>query len=875
MVSEGNSKSMQFILLINSKHLISHNLIFNYSPKIIMKAIRIVLLIICIVLPSLTQAQNNTDLSGTDLSSINVDQLTDDQIRQLITRMDESGYTMDQMQAAAISRGMSPSEFQKLRARVDKVRSESGSKSEKESFQDRSRKNRYTSEGDLDRKGKVTKPVTADQQRQQELSPEDELFGTISTTTEKKKIRPEDRIFGASLFKNKELSFEPSLNIPTPQNYVLAAGDELIIDIWGASEQTYQQTITPEGAVVIRNLGPVYLNGLTIEEATKRLRRELSKIYSGLNGGNTSLKVSLGAVRSIKVNIVGEAFNPGTYTLPSLATVFNALYAAGGPSLNGTLRDIRIIRNGETIHTLDLYNFLLKGEQKENIRLQDQDVIFITPYLARAEVKGEVKRPLIYEVRNDESLADLIGFTGGYTGKAYSNLVKLYRKNGRENQILDVEKSVFDTVSIFNGDEVLVDSVLTRFENLVEIKGAVYRPGQFSTREKLTLKQLIKKAEGLRGDAFMNRAVIYRTREDYTMDVIPVDLKKLYQGEQDIEILREDVVVIPSIFDIREEYTIQIEGEVRKPGTYPYVNNTTIEDVIIQAGGLMESASYARLEVARRIRNNVATSSSNQIAEVFQFPITQNLQLSEAANKFTLQPFDQVFIRRSPGYEIQSLVRVEGEVAFPGSYTISNKSERISDLIRRSGGLTEEAYPLGARLIRKLPIDAKERQRALDAIKSQARDSAKFVVEMDSVSAIGINLDKILSQPKSKFDLFLEKDDILRVPKELQTVRLSGSVLSPVLVRYDGEGFKKYISNAGGFSPDAKKGKSYIIYANGTIDRTRKFLFFNIFPDVEPGAEIIVPKKPERKNITTGEMVGIASALSSLSLIIVTLINNI
>jgi protein involved in polysaccharide export with SLBB domain len=333
--------------------------------------------------------------------------------------------------------------------------------------------------------------------------------------------------------------------------------------------------------------------------------------------------------------------------------------------------------------------------------------------------------------------------------------------------------------------------------------------------------------------------------------------------------------MIPSIFDIREEYTIQVEGEVRKPGTYAFVNNTTIEDVIIQAGGLMESASFARLEVARRIRNNVATTSSNQIAEVFQFPITQNLQLSESANKFTLQPFDQVFIRRSPGYEVQSLVRVEGEVAFPGSYTISNKSERISDLIKRSGGLTEEAYPKGARLIRKLPVDARERQKALEAIKAQSRDSVAFVVEMDSISAIGINLDKIITQPKSKFDLFLEKDDILRVPKELQTVRLSGSVLSPVLVRYDGEGFKKYISSAGGFSPEAKKSKSYIIYANGTIDRTKKFLFFNNFPDVEPGAEIIVPRKPERRNMTTGEVVGIASAFSSMALIIVTLINNL
>ena len=833
-----------------------------------MKAIRLVLLILLVAFPTFTQSQT-PDLSGTDLSSVNVDQISDDQIRQLITRMEEGGYTLDQLQAGAISRGMSPSEFQKLRTRIEKVRSEGGSKSEKEAFQSRSRKSKLTNEGDLDRKSNVNKRV-GEGEEVRSTEPQEDLFGSIGAS-KKTSPRPEDKIFGANLFKNKELSFEPSLNIPTPPNYVLAAGDQLIIDIWGASEQTYNQEITPEGAVVIRNLGPIYLNGLTIDDASKRLKRELSKIYSGLNGGNTYLKVSLGAVRSIKVNIVGEAFNPGTYTLPSLATVFNALYAAGGPSLNGTLRDIRIIRNGVTIDTLDLYNFLLMGEQKENIRLQDQDVIFISPYIARAEVKGEVKRPLIYEVKKEETLANLLNFTGGYTGKAYSSLVKLYRKNGREHQILDVQKEVFDTVKIHNGDLVMIDSVLNRFENLVEIKGAVYRPGQFSIKEKLTLKALIKKAEGLRGDAFMNRAVIYRTKEDYTMDVIPVDLRALLQSENDIDLVREDVIVIPSIFDIRENYTIQVEGEVRNPGTYPFVNNTTIEDVILQAGGLLESASFARLEVARRIRNNVATTSSNQVAEVFQFPITQDLKLEAAANKFVLQPFDQVFIRRSPGYEVQSIVKVEGEVAFPGLYSIANKSERISDLIKRTGGLTAEAYPQGARLIRKLPVDAKERQKALEAIKAQARDSARFVVELDSVSAIGINLEKILTQPKSKYDLLLEKGDILRIPKELQTVRLSGSVLSPVLVRYDNNNFKRYISHAGGFAPDAKKSKSYIIYANGTIDRTRKVLFFNNFPDVEPGAEIIVPKKPEKKGLSTGEILSIGTSTATMAATIVSI----
>lgn len=870
-------KRLFFLLDLETNKLFSHNFIACKTLKL-MKAIRIVLFIIFFLQINLTA--QTPDISSIDLSSVSVDQLSDDQIRQLIAKMEEGGYTIDQLQPVAISKGMSPSEFQKLKYRIEKVRSESGTTSEKKSFQNRSRKYKYSSESDLNQKDNISRGETdqdrkyfSDQEGLEQQGREDSLFLGLNVLPRKKFVKPEDMIFGAKLFKNKSLSFEPSLNIPTPSNYVLAAGDELIIDIWGASEQTYQQEISPEGAVNIRNLGPVYLNGLTIEEATKRLKKELSKIYAGLNGGNTFLKLSLGAVRSIKVNIVGEAYNPGTYTLPSLATVFNALYAAGGPSLNGTLRDIRIIRGGITLDTLDLYNFLLKGEQKENIGLHDQDVIFIAPYVARAEVKGEVKRPMIYEIKRGETLTDLIKTTGGFTGKAYSSLVKLYRKNGKENQIVDVQKAYFDTLQIHNGDEVIVDSILNRFENLVEIKGAVYRPGQFSLQDKLSLKDLIKKADGLRGDAFLNRAVIYRTLEDYTMDVIPVDLKTLFNGGNDVALQREDVVVIPSIFDIREEYTFEVSGEVRNPGVYPFVQNTSIEDVIIQAGGLLESASFARLEIARRIRNNIATTSSNKVAEVYQFPISQDLRLSDSASRFILQPFDQVFIRRSPGYEVQSLVKVEGEVAFPGSYSISNKNERISDLITRTGGLTEDAYPKGARLIRKLPIDTKERRKALQAIKMQSRDSANFVVELDSVSAIGINLDKILVQPKSKYDLFLQEGDILRVPKELQVVRLSGSVLSPVLVRYDNKSFRRYISSAGGFAPDAKKSKSYIIYANGTMDRTWKVLFFNNYPKVEPGAEIIVPRKPDRKGMSTGEALSLATGLATLSYLLVTIIN--
>jgi protein involved in polysaccharide export with SLBB domain len=819
-----------------------------------------------------------TSLSQNDLSKVQVDQLTDDQIKSFMQRAEQSGMTEQQLEDAALARGMQPSEIEKLRTRIDKIKNESGSKSDSERFHDRSRSYKSTSENTQTDKNGLFGTVTGDENNG--AQPTDSIFGSlVGNRYNKKRVRPEDKIFGFSIFNNKKLSFEPSLNIPTPENYQLGPNDEVIIDVWGASQQTYQQKISPDGNIIINNVGPIYLSGMTIKEATGKITKELSKIYAGLRGAspNTFLKVSIGNVRSIKVNLVGEVYLPGTYTLPSLATVFNALYAAGGPSLNGSLRDVRVIRNNKTIAELDFYDFLLKGEQKNNINLQDQDVIFISPYQNRVEVKGEVKRPMTYDVKARETLKDLVYFTGGYTDKAYTQEIKIFRKTSRENKVVDVSASQMDTFKMANGDEVMVDSILNRFENRVEIKGAVYRPGVFSLDDSLTLKQLIAKAEGLRGDAFKNRAAIYRTKKDLTMEVIPVDLTALLNDSvQDIPLHREDMVVVPSIFDIKEDYTVYIEGEIRKPGTYPFVANTTVEDLILQAGGLLESASFARLEVARRIKNDTAKNTSDQVAEIYQFPISQDLKLTAAASKFTLQPFDQVFIRRSPGYMVQALVKVEGEVAFPGEYSIANKTERISDLVKRAGGLTPEAYVKGARLVRKLPVDEQMRAKALKRLKEQLNDSMKIDFTAENESAIGIDLDKILANPQSTYDLYLQKGDVLNIPKELQTVRLSGEVLYPVVVRYkNGTGLKRYVSSAGGFGPEAKKAMTYIIYANGSIDRTHKILFFNSFPRIEPGAEIVVPRKPEKKGMSTAEAVSLGSMISSMALVLVTVLNSI
>jgi protein involved in polysaccharide export with SLBB domain len=847
-----------------------------------------------------------TNLSSTDLSTLKVDQLSDDQIRAFISRAEQSGMSEDQLEQAALARGMQPSEIEKLRTRIQKIQSEKDSGNDSENFRDGTKNYNQPDENSVTKRGQISGQKTQqdinEETRLKKEGDEEDLFENLNGKRVKK-VKPEEKIFGYKLFNNKKISFEPSLNMPTPSNYQLGPGDELVIDIWGASQQTYKQKISSEGSISISNLGLVFLSGMTVEEATGVLKKNLSKIYAGLRGSspNTFLKVSLGSVRSIKVNIVGDITVPGSYTLPALATVFNALYAAGGPALNGSLRNVKLVREGKTIAEIDFYEFLLKGEQKDNVRLQDQDVIFVNPYNNRVEVKGEVKRPGLYDMKDNESLKDLIYFTGGYTDKAYWQRLVIVRKTGKERKVFDVDTQKADSFKMANGDQLVVDSILNRFENRVEIKGAVYRPGIFAGTDSMTLKCLIEKADGLRGDAFKNRATIFRTKDDLTMEVIPIDLNAfMADSTDDIALEREDLVVIPSIFDIKEEYFLKIDGEVGKPGLYPYVATSTVEDLILRSGGLLESASFARLEIARRIKNNMAENASNQIAEIFQFKISQDLKLSAEASKFMLQPFDQVFIRRAPGYETQAVIKVTGEVTFPGNYVLSKKNEKISDFIKRAGGLTPNAYIKGARLVRKLPVNREQRMEALYTLMKHSKapndsqdsrnaqgikdfkdlkefndykDSIKIFLLTENEAVIGIDLNKVLSNPGSKYDINLQKGDSIIVPKELQTVRLNGGVLLPSTVRYDGSySFRSYIARAGGFAPTAIKSKSYVINANGMVNRTHRIFLFKHFPRIDPGAEIYVPVRPERRGMSAGEAV---SLVSTLGLIIVTIINTV
>jgi protein involved in polysaccharide export with SLBB domain len=794
------------------------------------------------------QAQTASDLSSVDFSSINVDLLSDAQIQTISSKFESSGMSWDEVEATLLEKGMSASQIQKLKLRLGT--STTSKSSSASSSSTKSRKRTYS---------KTSDESTTDSDNSSLLN----AFGI----QEDEKV-PTSNIFGMNLFSQKKLTFSPNLNMPTPKDYLIGAGDKLIIDVWGASQQTYEPEVTPEGSVVISNVGVIYISGMTIEEATAKLKKELSKIYAGLRSGNTYLKVSLGStVRSIKINITGEAYLPGTYTLPAFASVMNALYAAGGPSENGTLRNITVIRNNKTIATLDFYNFLLKGEQPGNIRLEDQDVIFINPYSSRVKISGQVKRNLLFDMKPNETLKDLVSFAGGYTEKAYTQRVKIYRKTLKENSILDIQNKEIDTFKMTNGDEVIIDSLLRRFENRVQIQGAVYRPGYFAINEATTLKTLLEKADGLTGDALMTRASILRTNDDYTTELIAFDLGALLKGTTDITLKREDIVRIYSILDLREEYTFQIEGEVIKPGKYPYSANANLEDLIAMAGGFKESASQARIEVARRITKS--EDYTEKTAEIYQFSVSADLRLTDSTSKFKLQPYDKVYVHRSPGYETQQSVYIVGEVKYPGVYSLSSKTETISDLVARAGGINNEAYIKGGTLIRRKTDQMNKRDFILkDLISPDSID--KDSIFQDEV--IGIRLEKIIDRPQSKYNLTLLEGDILQIPKKLQTVRVSGNVLHPISVRYDaGRRVRGYVSMAGGFGERSRKSKVYVIYPNGTIKRTHNVLLCKFYPHLEPGAEIVVPQKAA-KTFTAERFLGMGSTLASIASVVVTLI---
>ena len=679
-----------------------------------------------------------------------------------------------------------------------------------------------------------------------------------------------DTIYGRNIFNTTNLTFEPSTNLPTPSNYLLGSGDEIIIDIWGTNETSIKQTISPDGVINIEGLGLVFLNGLTIEKATSYLRKELNKIYGGLSDENPTshIKVSLGNSRTIQVNVMGEVLQPGTYALSAFSTVFHALYSAGGVSEIGSLRKIQVVRNGKNIATVDVYDFIMQGKTKDDINLQEGDVIIVPPYEALVKIEGNVKRPMKYEMKNDETVATLLKYAGNFASDAYTRSLKVVRQNGKEYQIFTVDDMDYSVFQVKDGDVLTAEAILNRYENKLEIKGAVYRPGIYQFGGSLnTVKQLIQKADGVMADAFLSRAILHRQREDLTKEIIQVDLKAILGGiKPDIELKRNDVLYIPSIHDLQDVGNIEIFGEVARPGRYVFADNMTLEDLVIQAGGLLESASTVKVDVSRRIKDSKSTELSNTTGEMFTFALKDGFVL-DGEPGFVLEPYDQVYVRKSPGFQKQVNVKVTGEILYEGTYALTNKVERLSDLVKKAGGATQFAYVKGAKLMR--TANEEERQRMADVKEIMQREmgtlSDSLKLEISNVYSVGIDLEKALAKPGGDADIVLREGDQLIIPEMISTVKINGAVMLPNTVSYSkGKSIKHYISQAGGYANGARKNKAFIIYMNGQVAKVKG----SGSGQIEPGCEIVVPIKDKTKadkwNIQS--ILGIASSIGSLGL---------
>lgn len=683
-----------------------------------------------------------------------------------------------------------------------------------------------------------------------------------------------DKVYGRDIFETRNLTFEPSVNLATPPNYRLGPGDEVIIDIWGTNQATIRDNVSPDGSITIPDLGLIYLNGMTIAEANQYLRKELNKIYAGLDNEqnpSSQIKVTLGNSRTIQVNVMGEVFQPGTYALSSFSTVFHALYRAGGVSDIGSLRNIQVVRGGQKIATVDVYDFIMKGKINDDIRLQEGDVIIVPPYEALVSIEGNVKRPMKYEMKNNESVATLLKYAGGFSGDAYTRSLRMIRQNGKEYQIYTIDDIDYSVFQVKDGDALTAEAILDRFENKLEIKGAVYRPGIYQFGGTLnTVRQLVEKAEGLMGDAFTGRAVLHRERENLKKEVIQVDIKGIMDGTApDVPLQRNDVLYIPSIHDLEDVGSIMVYGEVARPGEFAFADNTTLEDIIIQAGGLMESASTVRVDVSRRIKDSKGTEAVSTIGQMYSFSLKDGFVI-DGEPGFVLQPYDQVYVRKSPAYQEQVNVQVTGEVLYEGDYALTEKSERLSDLIKKAGGMTPFAYIKGARLSRRINADERKRMEMVLDMAKTGKDSIDVNrLDLGDIYYVGIDLEKAMLKPGSSADIVLREGDVIEIPEYNNTVRISGAVMYPNTVSFeDGKTLKYYIEQAGGYGFRAKKSKAYIVYMNGQVKRAKK----GSRELIQPGCEVIVPVK-EKSNWSLQNTLSIATTSASLATMIASIAN--
>uniref|UniRef100_UPI002575E31C SLBB domain-containing protein n=1 Tax=Duncaniella freteri TaxID=2530391 RepID=UPI002575E31C len=682
-------------------------------------------------------------------------------------------------------------------------------------------------------------------------------------------------IYGHKIFNTQALSFEPSENLATPQNYRLGPGDEVIIDIWGTSEDHLREMISPEGSIMIAQIGPVYLNGMTISDANKHIKNAFSRKYAGMSEAETDVQVTLGQVRTIQVDILGEVATPGTFRMSPFSSVFHALYLSGGINDIGSLRNIQVLRNNKKVAGVDIYEYLFNGKTNGNIRLQEGDVIIVPPYEQLVSIDGNVKRPMYYEIKPDETIKTILDYAGGFTGDAYSGMVRLERQSGTENELYNIERGEFCSYRLKDGDMITVGTILDRYANRVELKGAVYRPGMFAIgRDIRTVSDLIRKADGLTDNAYDDRVLLYREGPDMQLQIIALDLKNIMAGiSPDVELKRNDIIEISSIDDLTDRGDITIAGQVTNPGTYPYAENMTVEDIILQAGGLLEGASTARVDVSRRIVDPTSVTATQQLSHVYSVSIDGGFAVGKGEH-FVLKPYDRVVVRKSPGYGAQTTVEINGEVLFDGEYVLQRRNERVSELVKRAGGVIEGAYIKGASLSRKLTeaeyIARKETLRLAMANNQagQADSLALSKIEVSDTYNVGIDLQKALNNPGSTYDLVMQPGDVLYVPQEQSTVKITGDVMFPNAVVYEpGKKLSYYIDQAGGYGQQAKKGKAFIVYLNGTVAKAKKNT------PIEPGCQIIVPSKPKNSGTDWTKILTLATSFTSVATMAATITN--
>lgn len=823
--------------------------------------------------------------------------MSDEQVIQYVQQEQEKGSNQQRIVTKLLQKGVSTEQLRRIRKKLEAEQQNLGAsdltgrnsgKSQSRVRQERAeqiqRQNQYMiqSQASIQNRNNATR-----QERMQALNDEIafmDIDSLIYYQNYFKEDNGENDVFGRNIFNNQMLTFQPNMNMATPANYRLGAGDDVIIDIWGASQETFTETISPDGVVVIQGVGPCKIGGLSISEATNYLRSRLGRYYS-----DSSVSLSVGSTRSIQVQVMGEVNVPGTYTLSSLSSAFNALYSAGGINDIGTLRDIKVYRQGRVISSIDVYDYILNGNARGDVRLNDNDIVVVGPYDALVEVRGKVKRPMFYEMKRNESLSTLLRYTGGFTGDAYKKSIRVTRKDGAEYSIHTVGEFDWSNFTLADGDSVTVDSVVARYSNMVEVRGAVFHAGMYEVGSNISsVRDLVNAAEGLREDAFTNRAVMHRQKEDLTLEVLSIDIQGIMNGTvADIPLRKNDVLFIPSKKDMLGEQTLSITGEVNYPGFYMYAENTTIEDLVLQAGGLTDAASTVKVDVFRRVDDPRALVDSETMTETYTFALKDGF-IVDGEPGFTLQPYDQVAIRKSPSYSEQQNVTVEGAINFAGEYAMTNKNYKLSDLVKAAGGLSSLGYAKGARLERKMTDEERQQQEAsLRASQitlyeeSMQSDNKNFdfnradsllMMKLDIGTSfpVSIDLEKAIKEPGCEEDIVLREGDKLIVPQYSSIVKVSGDVMYPISMNYKkGESLKYYIKRAGGYGDNARKARVYAIYMNGAVE----LLSHSSKKAVQPGCTIVVPSKKQKNKMTTAEYAAMGTSAASIATMMVTIAN--